>query len=97
MSLLVLFVLLYLGINVRVSIILGIIELVVILAFAFYRFGKKIFIAGMISCLIGVGLSFIRPQFHKSEYSGIVEEVKENYFIFNSTFEKLYVYSKEHP
>ena len=50
----------------------------------------------MISCLIGVGLSFIRPQFNKSEYCGIVEEVKENYFIFNSTFEKLYVYQKEH-
>lgn len=50
----------------------------------------------MISCLVGVGLSFIRPQFNKSEYSGIIEEVKENYFIFNSTFEKLYVYQKEH-
>ncbi len=96
MSILVLFVLLYLGINVRVSIVLGVIELVIVLVFAFYRFGKKIFIAGMISCLVGVGLSFIRPQFNKSEYSGIVEEVKENYFIFNSTFEKLYVYQKEH-
>ena len=96
MSLLVLFILLYLGINVRASIILGIVELVIVLFFAFYRFGKKIFIAGMISCLIGVGLSFIRPQFNKSEYSGIVEEVKENHFIFNSTFEKLYVYQKEH-
>lgn len=96
MSILVLFVLLYLGINVRVSIILGVIELVIVLTFAFYRFGKKIFIAGMISCLVGVGLSFIRPQFNKSEYSGIVEEVKENYLIFNSTFEKLYVYQKEH-
>lgn len=97
MSLLVLFILLFLGINVRVSIILGVIELVVVLSFAFYRFGKKIFIAGMISCLIGVGLSFIRPQFNKSEYSGVVEEVKENYFIFNSTFEKLYVYQKDNP
>ena len=97
MSLLVLFVLLYLGINVRVSIILGAIELVAVLSFAFYRFGKKFFIAGVISCMIGVGLSFIRPQFDKSEYQGVVEEVKENYFIFNSTFEKLYVYEKEHP
>ena len=96
MSVLVLFILLYLGINVRASIILGIVELIVILAFAFYRFGKKIFIIGMISCSIGVGLSFIRPNFNKSEYSGIVEEVKENYFIFNSTFEKLYIYQKEH-
>ena len=96
MSLLVLFILLYLGINVRVSIILGVIELVIVLAFAFYRFGKKVFIIGTISCLIGVGLSFVRPNFNKSEYSGIVEEVKENYFIFNSTFEKLYVYQREH-
>lgn len=96
MSLLVLFILLYLGINVRVSIILGVIELVIVLAFAFYRFGKKVFIVGMISCLIGVCLSFVRPNFNKSEYNGIVEEVKENYFIFNSTFEKLYIYQREH-
>lgn len=97
MSLLVLFVLLYLGINVRASIVISIIELVIVLAFVLYRFNKKIFIAGIVSSLIGVGLSFIRPQFDKAEYSGIVEEVKENYFIINSTFEKLYVGEKSHP
>lgn len=42
-------------------------------------------------------MSFIRPNFNKSEYNGVVEEVKENYFIFNSTLEKLYVYQKDHP
>ena len=89
LSVLVLFILLYLGINIRASIILGIVELVIVLAFAFYRFGKKIFIIGMISCSIGVGLSFIRPQFDKSEYSGIVEEVKE-YLQQNTKFEEIY-------
>ncbi len=45
---------------------------------------------------IGVGLSFIRPSFQKSSYQGVVENVKENYFLFNSTFERLYVYQKDH-
>ena len=50
----------------------------------------------IISSLIGVGLSFIRPSFNKKEYISVVEEVKENYFIVNSSFEKLYIYQKNH-
>ena len=46
--------------------------------------------------LAGVGLSFIRPSFSKKEYSSLVTEVKENYFLVSSSFEKLYVYQKEH-
>ena len=97
MTLFLLFLSFFVGINIRQSIVLGIIELVILLIFSFFRLRRKSFIFVTISCLVGVGLSFIRPNFNKSEYSSIVCEVKDNYFIVNSTFEKLYIYEKEHP
>ena len=50
----------------------------------------------MISSLLGVGLSFIRPSFNKSEYVSVVTEVKDNYFIVSSSLEKMYIYQKDH-
>jgi len=51
-------------------------------------------------CLAGISLgilfSYIKPAFQKQSYSGVVYSVKENYFLFNSGGERLYVYSKGH-
>ena len=96
MIIFLLFLSLFIGINVRQSIVFGIIEILILLVFVFFRFGKKPFIAVTISCLLGVGLSFIRPSFNKKEYLSVVEEVKTNYYIVNSTFEKMYIYQREH-
>ena len=46
--------------------------------------------------VLGFGYSFIKPTYNKNSYSGIVYTVKENYFLFNSGGERLYVYSKGH-
>ena len=46
--------------------------------------------------VLGFGYSFIKPTYNKNLYSGIVYIVKENYFLFNSGGERLYVYSKGH-
>ena len=46
--------------------------------------------------VLGCGFSFIKPTYNKQSYSGIVYTVKENYFLFNSGGERLYVYSKGH-
>ncbi len=46
--------------------------------------------------VLGFGYSFIKPTYNKNLYSGIVYTVKENYFLFNSGGERLYVYSKGH-
>ena len=46
--------------------------------------------------VLGLGYSFIKPIYSKKSYSGIVYTVKENYFLFNSGGERLYVYSKGH-
>lgn len=50
----------------------------------------------LFTSLLGVGLSFIRPTFTKERYRLLVTEVKDNYYIGSSSFEKLYVYEKEH-
>jgi len=96
-SILFLFLSLYIGINIRVSIILGIIEALILLGFIFYRFSLKLALVSLGTILIGVSLSFIRPNFVKDEYKCLVTEVKENYFIVSSTFEKMYVSYKNQP
>lgn len=96
MTLLILFVSLFIGINLRFSIVFGLIETILWILFIIYRFGKKSSIIPLIFVLIGVSFSFINPSFQKETYKSVVIEVKENYFIASSTFEKLYVYEKEH-
>ena len=94
MILFVFFLSLFVGINIRVSLIAGLIELVLLLAFILYRFGRKIVLISLGISLVGVGLSFIRPSFTKETYLSVVVESKNNYFIASSTFEKFYVYQK---
>ena len=44
--------------------------------------------------MLGVGVSFIRISHNKTIYTGMVYEVKDNYYLMNSEFEKFYVYDK---
>ena len=94
MTLLLLFLALFTGINIRCSIFVGIFELCILLIFSFIRIGKKAALISLVASLIGVGLSFIRPSFNKEAYLSVVTESKDNYFIANSTLEKFYVYQK---
>ena len=94
MTLLLLFLALFTGINIRCSIIIGVFELCILLVFSFIRVGKKVALISLVASLIGVGLSFIRPCFNKEAYLSVVTESKDNYFIANSTLEKFYVYQK---
>lgn len=96
MILLVYFISLFLGINIRLYPVLGIIESLILLIFIFIRFNKKIALFSLLFVLSGVGLSFIRPSFNKSVYQSVIIEVKENYYIASSTFEKFYIYEKDH-
>lgn len=95
MALLFLFLSLYIGINIRISIIIGVIEAILILAFVFYRFGKKVGFIAIGAVLLGTSISFIRPSFNKEEYRSIVIESKDNYFIAMSTFEKFYISNED--
>lgn len=91
MSLLILFLSLFAGINIRYSLITGIIEFTLIILYLIYKRNKKLIVISISFILVGVGLSFIRPSFTKERYSGFITEVKDNYFIFSSSLEKFYV------
>ena len=91
MSVLILFLSLFIGINIRYSLIAGIIELTLLFLFLIYKRNKKLIVISISVILVGVGLSFIRPSFTKERYSGFITEVKDNYFIFSSSLEKFYV------
>lgn len=91
MSLLILFLSLFVGINIRYSLITGIIEFTLIILYLIYKRNKKLIVISISFILVGVGLSFIRPSFTKERYSGFITEVKDNYFIFSSSLETFYV------
>ena len=97
MSFLFILISLLIGLNLRYSIIVGVIEALIVLIFVFIRISKKFALVSLAFVLIGVGVSFIRPSFNKSTYRSLVVEVKDNYFIASSSLEKFYVYEKEHP
>lgn len=94
MILLLIFLSLALGISFRWYIIFTSILAVSLFIFLFFRFKKRILILSVITFAIGIGISFIRFDISKETYSGVVIESKDNYYIFSSTFEKLYVYNK---
>ena len=102
MILLLVFLSLYIGINIRVSIVLGVIEALLLLAFTLVKFNKKTTLIMMCTTLVGImvphllSLSSIRSA-TKVEYKGMVAEVRENYFIFSSNLEKFYIYTPYHP
>ena len=91
MTLLLIFLSFYIGINTRFSIVLGILELLILLVFAFFKIKKKTAFVLLFVSLVGLGISFIRPSFVKEEYGGVVTEVRENYFILSSSLEKFYI------
>ena len=69
----------------------------VFLLFVLKRFGRKIFIISSFSFFIGLSLSFINiVHGPKVSFKGFVYTAKENYFLFNSGGERLYVYAKNH-
>ena len=95
MTLLLFFISFLLGIAFKKSYIaIGIVVLYLLIKVLFRN--KKHAIAIIGTFLLGVGISFIPPfEQHLIVYSGIVYEVKDNYFLFNSRGEKLYCYEKE--
>lgn len=86
----------YLGNVLTYSIFLSIGIALVFLFFVYKRFKRPMALLCLGGIVFGLGYSFIKPTHSKKSYSGIVYTVKENYFLFNSGGERLYVYSKGH-
>ena len=96
MSILLLFFSLFIGTRIRYSIIAGIVELAVLVLLLLLKFRNKKFITlSFIFASIGVGLSFIRPSYNRSELTGVVITSKDNYFLISSRLERLYVSERD--
>ena len=74
---------------------LGIVAIVFLL-FVYKRFNKSTFALCLISLVASFSLSCLKFSFKKNTYQGIIYEAQENYFLFNSGGERLYVYAKNH-
>ena len=94
MTLLLFFITFLLGISFKKSFI----AIGIVFIFLFIKslvHSKKLSLVVLGVFLLGTGISFIPPlKQNVSVYSGIVYEVKDNYFLMSSRGEKLYCYEK---
>ena len=80
----------------RNNIVISIIVSLAYLLFVLWRFGKKRFAVCL--ALFGVGVLIPRiplPSNNGPSFTGIVIDVRDNYYVFQSKFERYYVYSAE--
>ncbi len=80
-----------LGLSLRYNFLYLIIPAIAFLVFVFIRFKKWSFILCTSLMLISVGVSYIHLEFTQETYQGMIIESKDNYFIFSSKTERLYV------
>ena len=77
--------------NLVVSILISLAYLI----FVLYRFGKKKFVLFVAFFALGVVIPVIPlPTNTGPEYGGVVIDARDNYYIFQSRFERYYVYSE---
>ena len=86
---------LWIGLYISTNYIVFLLLSLILFIFIIKRFSKKISIL-FIACLaIGFVTSFISFDHTKESFTGVVIESKENYYLFSSRLEKLYVYEKD--
>ena len=91
MILLLFFLSFWLGLALSSAYIALPIVAVVFLLFVLRRFRLKTFLICAFIIFLGTSISFIRISLNKNQYKGFVYQSKENYFLFNSGGERLYV------
>ena len=80
----------------RNNIVISILISIAYLAFVLWRFGKKRFL--IVAAVFGIGVLIPRVTFKPNngpDYGGIVIDVRDNYYLFQSKFERYYVYSED--
>ena len=95
MIIFLLFICFWIGLSFRYQIIIFAIAISSIIFIIFYKYKKKIGLIAIGLTLLGVGISYIKFDFKKEIYSGIVIDSHPNYFIMLSGMERLYTYNKE--
>ena len=95
MIIFLIFISFWLGISLSSAYFALSIVALVFLLFVFKRFSRKLLIICFSAFALGFGLSFLNISYsNKSSYQGIVYAAKENYILFNSGGERLYVYAR---
>lgn len=94
MIILLLFLAAWFGLILKSNVILSLILLSAVIGFSFWKFSKKFAFTLVFVALLSGGISFVKIDLQKSIYQGMVSEVSDNYFLFVSDFEPLYVYEK---
>ena len=80
----------------RNNIVISIIISLAYLIFVLYRFGKRRFVIVLLFFGIGVFIPRIPVSTsQRSEYKGFVIDARDNYYLFQSQFERYYVYSED--
>ncbi|HHT67069.1 MAG TPA: MBL fold metallo-hydrolase [Erysipelotrichaceae bacterium] len=90
------FIALYLGLSLRYAYVVVILISAIFLFFVFKRCNLFLTLISLGVIVLGFSWSFIDISYQKSTYQGIVYEAKQNYFLFNSGGERLYVHAKNH-
>ena len=97
MIIFILFLFYWIGLSFRyafipIGIVAGFLSIIV-----FLKYKKKIFLISIALFGIGIGVSYIQFDRKSEEFSGMVVDAHENYFIMLSKGEKFYTYEKENP
>ena len=80
----------------RNNLVISIIISLAFLVFVLYRFGKKKLVIALVFFGIGVFIPRIPVSINSGpEYKGIVIDARDNYYLFQSKFERYYVYSED--
>lgn len=80
----------------RNNIVISILICLIYFGFVLWRFGKKKFIVFAAFFVVGIIIPKIPLPFNEGPlYRGFVIDARDNYYIFQSKFEKYYVYFKE--
>ena len=80
----------------RNNIVISILISLTYLLFILFRFGKKRFLIVALMFGVGVLTPSLKPKSTTGpDYGGIVVDARDNYYIFESKFQKYYVYAEE--
>lgn len=82
---------LWVGLYLTHNLLFFIILFIILSIFIYFRFTKKICLIFCVSFLIGIGFSFIKFDIQKEQYTGIVSQSNENYYILFDGLEKYYI------
>ncbi|MCD8209694.1 MAG: MBL fold metallo-hydrolase [Coprobacillus sp.] len=97
MKLLLIFLVLWAALCIRYYPIVLVLVVLVLLIYAFKRYKKKFGCILLVVIGVGIGYSFVDFDITKEDgiYNGIVIESKDNYFIFYTNLERVYVYNQD--